>query len=454
MKSIPNKVSLISIVVITIILTATVFNLSKWKKNGVLVHDMYVYYSYLPATFIYQDYTFAWGSEIPKESRGEVWCLPTDNGGCVQKMTMGMAYLYLPFFLIAHALALLFDMGAHGYSWVYHFMMAIGTLVYAFLSLLIQRKILLRYFNDVVTAVTLAGVFLGTNIFFYITNEGPMSHSYNFFLYSCFLFLSLKWHESKKLSQAVAIGLLGGIITLIRPTNIFVFLIPFLWNVYSWETLQARLLLFKKKFIHIIVIAIAAFLIILPQLLYWKEASGDWIYYSYTDEGFFFNDPQIINGLFSFRKGWLLYTPIMILGLIGLFYLKRLKERFDWAIGIYMLIHVYIVYSWWCWWYGGSFGSRPMIETYALLSIPLGAFLQQFLQKSRMKTIALSVVVFAFIGLNLFQSLQYKYGILHYHGMTKEAYFSIFGKVNYPPDYPSMIHDPDYDAAKKGHRNQ
>ena len=454
MKTPKNIVSLATVGLVIIVLTATVFNLSKWKNNGVLAHDMYVYYSYLPATFIYKDYSFAWGGEIPKDSRGEVWCLPTDNGGCVQKMTMGMAYLYLPFFLIAHALALLLDLEPHGYSSIYHQMMAIGTLIYAMFSLLLQRSILLRYFKDWTTAITLAGIFLGTNLFFYVTNEGPMSHSYNFFLFSCFLFLTLKWFDHKKLKHALLLGVIGGIITLIRPTNILLFLIPLLWNINSWQLMVERLLLFKNKFLHIIAIAIAAFLVIFPQLLYWKESSGDWIYYSYNDETFFFSDPQILNGLLSFRKGWLIYTPIMTFSLIGFFYLKQIKHQFQIGIGLYLILHIYIAFSWWCWWYGGSFGARPMIETYALLSIPFAAFVQHILQKEKIKVILLSLATFLFIGLNLFQSLQYKYGILHYHGMTKEAYFGIFGKINYPEGYDQMIKDPDYDAAKKGFRRQ
>jgi hypothetical protein len=38
---------------------------------------------------------------------------------------------------------------------------------------------------------------------------------------------------------------------------------------------------------------------------------------------FYFLDPEIISGLFSYRKGWLIYTPVMAFGLVGMFFTRK-----------------------------------------------------------------------------------------------------------------------------------
>ena len=64
----------------------------------------------------------------------------------------------------------------------------------------------------------------------------------------------------------------------------------------------------------------------------------------------------------------------------------------------------------------------------------------------------MTFMVVALVGLNLFQTMQYRRGIVHWDSMTKETYFLIFGNPNYPVGYAESIKTPDYDAAKKGDR--
>ncbi|MBK6283367.1 MAG: hypothetical protein IPF54_12580 [Draconibacterium sp.] len=154
----------------------------------------------------------------------------------------------------------------------------------------------------------------------------------------------------------------------------------------------------------------AAFLVILPQLLYWKAQTGHYIFNSYMDQGkFFFLEPQIINGLFSYRKGWLIYTLIMILAIFGFFLVaKNMRQIYFLPILIFTVINIYMVYSWWCWWYGGSYGSRPMIDIYGIMAIPMAAILEKMLSgKIRLKSIA-AVLLLGFIWLNQFQMNQYR----------------------------------------------
>jgi hypothetical protein len=307
-------------------------------------------------------------------------------------------------------------------------------------------------------------VVMATNMMFYVIAEPGMTHVYNFGLITAFIYLSLKWIEiieitSEKKSghkqikpfvYSILLGLLAGIIVLIRPVNIIVLLFPALIGVTSFSVFFNRI---RQNWILIFLAGTAAFLVILPQLLYWKAQTGHYIFNSYMDQGkFFFLEPQIINGLFSYRKGWLIYTPVMILAIIGFFWLRKYASNLFLPILIFTVINIYMVYSWWCWWYGGSYGSRPMIDMYGIMAIPMAAILEKMLSgKIRLKSIA-AVLLLGFIWLNQFQMNQYRTSLLHWDSMTKEAYWGIFGKKTWPEGYDKMIKVPDYEKALRGEK--
>jgi hypothetical protein len=189
-------------------------------------------------------------------------------------------------------------------------------------------------------------------------------------------------------------------------------------------------------------------------MIYWKHITGNWLYYSYGKEKFFFNDPQIINGLFSFRKGWLLYTPLMIFPFFAFFSLYKNYKEWFWPVFVIILSHIYIITSWWTWWYGGSFGQRPMIETYAILAFPLAIFLQKTLTLIRPAKFLILYLYTLLIIYSLFQSAQYYYCAIHWDSMSRKAYFDSFLKLHASPQFDSLISPPDYETAIKGNRNQ
>ncbi len=447
--------SLITSWIIAAVLTLTVFNFAKWQDRTVMRSDMFEYYAYLPATIIYQDWDFDFIYSTPGDSGREIPLFRAPNGGLVLKMTMGVAILQAPFFVLGHLTALANQSNANGYSWEYHFFIAMSFLFYGIISIFLQRKLLLKYFTEGAVSLTLIAVFLGTNVFFYISSEGAMSHVYSFFLFTVFVSQSLKWMKNYNWKNAIFTGLSFGLIVLIRPVNGVILFIPLLFGVRFFAEFMVRL---KDVFSHpkqVILVLLSMALVVFPQLLYWHYTTGEWVYYSYTDQGFFFNDPRIMDGFFGFRKGWLVYTPMAVFSIFGFIAIWFSKEarKFKLAIPIYLAIHIYITYSWWCWWYGGGFSSRPMVESMAILSIPMAALFTVLLSKKYL-AIFITLLVALLIGLNQFQTYQYREGILHYDGMNKATYKLIWGKTIYPPGYVESLSHPDYDAAIRGERNE
>ena len=102
------------------------------------------------------------------------------------------------------------------------------------------------------------------------------------------------------------------------------------------------------------------------------------------------------------------------------------------------------MFSWWCWWYGGSFGSRPMIDSYALNAILIAVCIEAILNWKYWISIPLLLVLFGGIQLNRYQSQQYRWKIIHWDAMTKEAYFFTLLEDPEAPEVESLLKNPEY----------
>ena len=441
-------ISKIAIFLLMVYLAWSGKNLDQWGKNRIIQNDAVSYYAYLPATVIFHDLQFEFTKSLPEGFEGTIWLETAPNGKPILRMTMGLSMLWLPFFLAAHAAAHLLGVSTLGYSWPYSFSIFLAALTYLFIGLFYLRKLLLRYFSDLSTAVTLVMVVAATNLSYYVLSEPGMTHVYNFALFNLFIWLSLRWTGKPGLLLSVGLGLLAGLIVLIRPVNILILLFPALIGITSVKALTGRI---TANWKWILVAGAAAFTVVLPQLIYWKMQTGQFLFNSYMDSGkFYFFSPQIINGLFSFRKGWLIYTPVMVFGIAGLFFLRKKSGELFLPVVLFSVLNLYVVFSWWCWWYGGSFGMRPLIDMYGIMALPMAAFFDWIRKRREFVQTTFLYLLVAVLYLNQYQMKQYRISLLHWDSMTRAAYVGIWGKMTWPENYESMIKVPDYQKALKG----
>lgn len=425
-------------------------NFGNWKNDQVVISDIVWYYSFLPAQFVYHDITLKFKDDISIE-QPKIWAEKLENGNYRIKTTIGAAILYSPFFFVAHILAEPLGYPASGYSDPYEIALLASSLFYVLLGLFFLRKLLLRYFNESVTAITLLVLTLGTNFIWFATLMAPMPHVYSFALITIFVYYTIKWHEQIHWKYSLILGITGGLFVLIRPTNVIIALFFILFQVNNFAGLKSKVQLFLPHFSQILLIILVAFMMLLPQFFYWKMVSGSWIYYSYGEkESFFFLNPQILNGLFSYRKGWILYSPVVAFGLIGIFFLRNHLKDFFVPILLFTLLNLYIIFSWWCWWYGGDIGQRSFIDSYVLLAIPMGAIVSKAFtwKKTYQYTFFTLFSLSAVFG--LIQVLKHHYQSIHFDSMTKEAYFDSFFRLRPSEKFYDLLKKPDYEAAQKG----
>ncbi len=417
------------------------------------------YYSYLPATFIYHDLDFTYTNRY--------WLTTSPvTGKSVPKMTSGVAFLMMPFFLLGDKIAFNQKSPRTGYSEPYTTCVHYSCLFYSLMGLVILALVMRRFYSDKITALTLATLFFATNLFFYTLRDGEMSHCYGFFAASLFLWLTCRWHERQKSIYLLWIGMAVGLASLIRPTEILISIIFIGYGVHSFSDLKNKLKKIICSYKNVPLLIVGFLLVWLPQIILWKVKTGSFLFFSYGEEKFFWADPQIFNLLFSYRKGWLVYTPVMMLALISLFFILKSKtDTIKIPLIIYLTLNIYVISSWWCWWYGGGFGMRPMIQAYPFLAIPLAAFYRyifSFNFKWQFFSVALnSITVFllsSFMCLNIIQTYQYdhplEHKLMHFDSMTKDAYWRVFAKFNISDDdyakYNKELEIPPSNAAIKG----
>lgn len=419
-------------------------------KFAVINYDVTGYYAYLPGALIYKDLKqLDWRDDIIEKYRisGLDNCTPEHNSGAkVIKYPVGMSISYLPAFLAAHGYALNSQYPADGFSLPYRLGLVIIGWIYMLIALWYLRKLLSLYYEDWIVAATLAIVAIGTNYYIYAGSQSMMSHAFLFLLFVLIIYHTILWYRKPTISRIISIGALLGLATITRQTEVLLTLVVLFWSVSNKKELIQRCQLFAKYKFQVLAAIFSGMLILSIQLIYWKYTSGDWIVYSYKGEGFTWDGRYLIECFFGFRKGWLVYTPIMLLGIIGLYnlYKSQKTRRISLPIIIFLITSTYIIFSWDNYWYGGGFGQRAMISSYALFAFAIAAFLKALTSKHIAVKIVTVVFIIFCIWLNIFQSFQAQvWGGFETDVMNKKYYLKIFGQKDIDPDWKILLDNKD-----------
>ena len=335
------------------------------------------YYLYLPATFIYQDIGLQriavehFNGHIPAWTGATIY--PGTQNYLI-KYPLGEALLLTPFFLLAGLASLVAGARIDGFSFLFQYAAAVSGLFYVTAGLSLLWVVLQKHFKQNTILLVLLGLLFGTNLFHYATYDSIFSHAYSFFLFCAFLWLVGNIYSRAALHHFIAAGAVAGLIIVTRPTNIIWLVFGALYGVASLQELRVRFQFWKdhaKKFLTALLPLLA---IITLQLIYWKLITGKYVVYSYPNEHFNFLKPEIANVLFSIRKGLFFWSPILLTIFPGLIYVRKRSPEFFVPILLYFPINIYIISSWHCWWYGGSFGHRAFLESLPIFAISLCAF--------------------------------------------------------------------------------
>ena len=148
------RISTYGILLLTVYIFIYGLNLKKYQKGEIIQHDVISYYAYLPAFFIFHDLQFDFVADLPEDSPVRVWTHPGPAGTPVLKMTMGVAVLNAPFFLMAHLLSVITGSDTNGYTPLYQIFIFFAAVFYFATGFFFLRRVLRKYFPEGVTGVS------------------------------------------------------------------------------------------------------------------------------------------------------------------------------------------------------------------------------------------------------------------------------------------------------------
>jgi len=392
------------------------------------------YYLYLPAFFIYHDISLQriaveqFSGHIP-EWTGAALYKATQN--YLIKYPIGTALLIIPFFFLACLASLVSNVKIDGFSYLFQYAAAISGLFYTTAGLAILWKVLQIYFRQNTILLVLFGLLFGTNLFHYATYDSVFSHAYSFFLFCTFLYLIVEHICSESsLRHLIATGTVAGLIIVTRPTNGLWLLLGVFYSVTSIQELHERLQYWRSHVKECLFVIIPFLGIISLQLFYWKIVTGTFVIWPYKNEHFDFLKPEILNVLFSVRKGLFFWSPILFTVFPGLFYVRKMAPEFFVPILLFLPSNIYIISSWYCWWYGGSFGHRAFVESIPIFAVCLCSFYEG-IESILGKRIILFFTLFCVV-LSTWLMAKYWTGVIPFDGVTFDYFVDTFFILAHP----------------------
>lgn len=375
-----------------------VFMTPYWERDwkSVISADKAGYYAYLPATFIYGWNGEAMPDSIQQHSNYGIYV--NEDGKIMTKYPVGVAYFELPFFLYTKYITFRHQ-NPDGLENSFNRSLATSCLFWTILGCaMLAAAIQGRTRNFALSWFVVLTIFFSTNLFFYALKSPGYSHPYTFFLFSSLLYVFPFGLRNISLRRWVITGFLLGLIFVTRTLNI-VFAIMYITGVLLYANKGWYWIWHEKK--RWLPGVIAAFVPLIPQLLYWKYAFGEYWTNSYKGEGFhFWNNPDFKATFISNNNGLLVYTPIWIFFLVCLIGITR-KRRIE-AITLWVIftLFIYLCSSWSSPHFGCGFGHRVFVDMLPFAAVTMAVFIFDFINTKTVRTnIVMLASIFVFVSL-------------------------------------------------------
>jgi len=332
--------------------------------------DSASYFAYVRSAVFDHDLDFAnewehWG--YPERPR-------TPTGLRQNLQSVGPAVLWAPFYLMAHAYLKL-GLGAapypvDGYSAPYRRAAALGTLAAVALGAALLHAALARRFGVRIALLAVAAALAASPIAYYAFVVPTMAHGPAFAAAAALVWAWDRAERGPSVRSWAALGAAVGLVALMRWQGIVCALLaaPLLVRQVQQRTARAGWAL---------VAAGAGALVFAPQLVAWKLLYGRFLTLPQGRGYMDWSSPHLWDTLFSADHGLFTWTPVLLLGLLGLALMLRDAPAF--AAGALL---VFAATAWvngavrdWDWAAGDAFGARRYDVVVPLLAAGIAMLL-------------------------------------------------------------------------------
>lgn len=347
--------------------------------------------------------------------------LKTPTGLQINFGPMGSAVLWLPFYLAAHLFALVAQnfnptFVANGVSTPYIYGICIGSVFYGWLGMYCAYRIARYYFDEGIALGAALTVLFATNAVYYMYVAPAFSHASSLFASALFVFVWWRTRASRLNGNWRAwllLGASGGLMTMVREQEAVFFIIPFLEGlslVYSTLRTRENLAAFRTWLIGATLMTLTASVVFLPQLITYRILNGNFLPARNVTDKFTWNGNHILDVLFSNFHGLFTWTPVVLLGVLGLCFLWRRDKFIAVAFLIAFAVETYLLGSFSTWFGGAAFGGRRFINCTVLFVVGLAALANAI--QNRVPRPALAGAGAILILWNLFFIIQFVTGMV------------------------------------------
>jgi len=298
----------------------------------------------------------------------------TDTGRRINFGTIGCAILWSPFYLAGDIAARATGAPADGYSKPYVAAVAYGSATYGFLALVLAVLSAKRLgFNGFVPALV---VWLGTPLFFYMYIAPPFSHACSAFGVALFIYVWLRVRDDWSTRGLIALGAAGALMAMVREQDAFFAIGPaldLLWPAANagWQTANA-----KRRLTAAVAGCVAFLVVFSPQAATYLILNGHLGPHASVGHKMNWMAPHALPVLFSPEHGFLVWTPLALVAIAGLFALVLPPEGGSYRrVGICLLLmvalQIYVGGSVESWTVAGAFGQRRFVALTAPMVIGL-----------------------------------------------------------------------------------
>jgi hypothetical protein len=329
----------------------------------------------------------------------------TSTGHLENHFTVGPAILWTPFLLLTHAGVLLAralgsSVAANGFSAPYRITMAFATGFYAFLGLLLAFRLARQYVEERWAFLATLSIWWASSLPVYMYFNPSWSHAHSAFVVALFLWY---WHEtrsSRSLSQWLVLALITGLMLNVYYPNAMVL------AVLAIEVFRQYYLAFRpdpsaapasalrvpQLLVRQCLFGAVVLICLLPTLVTRYLIYGNPFESGYTPlRDWLWSSPVFLSVLFSSNHGLLVWTPILLLAIAGLFIFWRWQRRAGVPfLAAFLAFYLFIA----CYpdWAGiSSYGNRFFVSLTALFILGLSVFLDRIAQLFRSPRAALAV---------------------------------------------------------------
>jgi hypothetical protein len=325
-----------------------------------------------------------------------------ENGRRINFGPIGSAVLWAPFYAVGHLRATASGAPADGFSQPYIAAITYGSAVYGFAAILLSAAVARRLVGrGLAASLAIAG---GTPLIFYIYITPAMSHANSAFTVSLFVWVWLRARERWRVRDAIALGLAGALMAMVREQDAVLAAGPAIDFVLHGARglrngargLETAGLKTRGSIVIAAIAGAAAFLVgFAPQLLAYEALNGHPGPTELTLRKMTWTSPHALGVMFSPNHGLFFWTPLALVAIVGLGLMAMSSAgragirrasgaatsdhqtvRRIAALALLMIaLQVYVSGAVESWTVSGAFGQRRFVAITPLLTVGLAGLL-------------------------------------------------------------------------------